>query len=48
MNPRWVPALGESVRNRPEVTPELQVAAVPLSFDLAVPPAGTGPAEVTS
>jgi hypothetical protein len=24
------------------------VAAVPLTFDLAVPPAGTGPAEVTS
>lgn len=23
------------------------VAAVPLTFDLAVPPAGTGPAEVT-
>jgi len=31
--PRWVPALGESVRNRPEVTPKTHVAAVPLTFD---------------
>jgi hypothetical protein len=30
------------------VTPNPQVAAVPLTFDLAVPPAGTGLAEVTS
>lgn len=25
--PRWVPAIGESVRNRPEVTPKVHVAA---------------------
>jgi hypothetical protein len=45
--PRWIPSLSESVRDRPEVTLKPQVAAVPLTLDLAVPPAGTGPAEVT-
>jgi hypothetical protein len=47
--PRLVRPMGESSRNRPEVTLKPQVAAsgVPLTFDLTVPPAGTGPAEVT-
>jgi hypothetical protein len=38
----------EGSRDRPEVTLKPQVAAVPLTFDLALPPAGTGPVEVTS
>jgi len=46
--PRWVPRMGDSSRDRPEVTPNPQVAATrPLTSDLTVPPAGTGPAEVT-
>src|SRR5918996_6223261 len=44
--PRWVPAVGESVRDRPEVTPKRMSWPWPLTSDLAVPPAGTGPAEV--
>ena len=46
--PGWAPALGESVRNRPEVTPKRMSRPWPLTFELAVPPAGTGPTEVTS
>jgi hypothetical protein len=46
--PRWVPPLGESV---PEPAGGDSVTACrglrPLTFDLVVPPAGTGSAEVT-